>query len=206
MKVNCGGSSENVYLRPGRLDPAPTAKTRLQLESRSSGIPAAIGIFREVTGPVAFTAKDQQGLTLLETLIAVLILSCGLLAAGQLIYVALGSTSLSRSKSGAVLAAQHKLEYLADLYRRNTRSPDLSDGSHGPEEVQIVNPVQNTILNRFAISWTVGEVRDPRPGRILPAKAVTVAVTPIDAAGAVNTKTYLNKDVRLTTIFSSITP
>jgi type II secretory pathway pseudopilin PulG len=150
--------------------------------------------------------KAQEGITLAETLIAILILSCGLLATGQLMYVALGSASLSRSKSGAMTAAQHKLECLADLYCRNSGAAELSDGKHGPEEWQIVNPAYGTTLNRFAVAWTVGAVADPRPGRILAAKAVTAVVTPIDVSGNANEKSSLNKVVRVATIFSRAIP
>ncbi len=144
-----------------------------------------------------------EGLSLIETLIAVLILSIGLLAAGQLICVTLASSSLSRSKFVAAIQAQDRLEYLADLYRRDPSAPDLSDGNHGPRQVQVPNPTDGATLNRFSISWTVGALGDPRPGKKLPARQVTVTVAPIDEAGNTNAKTYFNKVVSVTAILSA---
>jgi hypothetical protein len=134
-------------------------------------------------------------------LIAMLILTFGLLAAGQLIYAALGSASLARSKSSATVVAQSKLDFLADLYRQNPAAADLTDGSHGPEQVDVSNPNSSTPLNRYNVSWTVGAVPDPR-GIVLKAKRVAVTATPIGAGTTVNTKTSLNKVVTVTSIFS----
>lgn len=150
-------------------------------------------------------AESEEGLTLLEALIAILILSFGLLAAGQLMYVAMGSASLARSKTGASVAAQNKLEFLADLYRQNPSAADLGAGSHGPQQKQVINPVDGTVLNRHNISWTVGNVPDPRAGKVLPAKLVTVTAAPIDAGGNTNNKVFLNKVVSVTAIFSDTT-
>lgn len=150
-------------------------------------------------------AKSEDGLTLVETLIAVFILSFGLLAAGQLMYAALGSASLARSKASAAIQAQNKLEYLADLYRQNSSASDLSAGSHGPQQAQFRNPVDGTTLNRYNVSWTVGTVPDPREGKVLSAKKVTVTITPIDAGNNINTRVFLNKVVSVTAIFSAAT-
>jgi type II secretory pathway pseudopilin PulG len=150
-------------------------------------------------------AKSEDGLTLVETLIAVLILSFGLLAAGQLIYAALGSASLARSKASAAIQAQNKLEYLADLYRQNPSASDLTAGSHGPQQVQVRNPVDGTTLNRYNVSWTVGMVPDPRVGKVIPAKNATVTITPIDAGSNTNNRVFLNKVVSVAAIFSAAT-
>jgi Tfp pilus assembly protein PilV len=156
-------------------------------------------------GSMAQVAKTEDGLTLVETLIALLILSFGLLAAGQLMYAALASASLARSKSGAAIQAQNKLEYLADLYRRNPAASDLTAGSHGPQQEQVRNPIDGTTLNRFNVSWTVGTVPDPRVGKTIPATKVTVTITPIDAGINPNLRVFLNKVVSVTGIFSAAT-
>jgi prepilin-type N-terminal cleavage/methylation domain-containing protein len=145
----------------------------------------------------------EKGFTLPETLIAMLVLTFGLLATGQLIYIAMSSTSLARSKGSAALVAQAKLEVLADLYRQNPGAPDLTDGAHGPERVEITNPSSRSALNRYNVAWNVAMVPDPRPGKILKARQVTVTVTPIGSGATVNTKASLNKVVHLTTIFSA---
>lgn len=145
----------------------------------------------------------EKGFTLPETLIAMLVLTFGLLATGQLIYVAMSSTSLARSKGSAALVAQAKLEVLADLYRQNPGAPDLTDGSHGPEQVEITNPSSRSALNRYNVAWKVAILPDPRPTKILKARQVTVTVTPIGSGATVNRKTPLNKAVNFTTIFSA---
>jgi len=67
----------------------------------------------------------------METLVALSILSFGLLAAGQLVCLALHSEALARSKCLAALRAQGKIEFLADLFQNDPLNPDLAYGSHG---------------------------------------------------------------------------
>lgn len=134
-----------------------------------------------------------------------LILTFGLLAAGQLMYVAMSSASLTRSKGNATVVAQHRLEYLADLFRQNPAAADLTTGDHGPQQVQLINPLDGTTLNRYDVSWSVSIVPDPRPGKVLSAKLVTVTVTPISSAGSVNKKAALNKVVSIAEILSART-
>ncbi len=145
----------------------------------------------------------EDGMTAIETLIAILILTFGLLAAAQMIYVAMGSASLVRSKACAAVAAQDKLDYLADLYRRNSAAPDLAAGDHGPQLAQTMNPADGAILNRFTIRWSVSGVPDPRSGKDLRAKRVALTVTPVDAAGNSNLRVFMNKVVSVTAIFSA---
>ncbi len=146
--------------------------------------------------------RSDGGFTLVEMLIAIIILTFGLLAAGQLLMVAMGSSSLSRSKGGAASAAANKVEFLADLYRQNPNAADLTTGSHGPEVVQILNPINNRVLNRFNVNWTVATVPDPRAGKNLNARMVTVTATPIDGSGASHNMAGLNKTVSVSSIFS----
>ena len=157
--------------------------------------------------PTASTAtkcrqRSDDGFTLVEMLIAIIILTFGLLAAGQLLLVAMGSSSLSRSKGGAAGAAANKVEFLADLYRQNPNASDLTTGSHGPDVVQVLNPINNRVLNRFNVAWTVATVPDPRAGKNLNARMVTVTVTPVDGSGATHNVAGLNKAVSVSSIFS----
>ncbi len=146
--------------------------------------------------------RSEAGFTLTEMLIALLVMTFGLLAAGKMMYSALGSTTLARSKGNAAIVAQNKLEYLADLFRQNSAAPDLTIGTHGPEQVQITNQASARTLNRFNVSWTVAAVPDPR-GAILKARLVTVRVTPIRTdSTATNLQTSLNKVVNVSAIFS----
>ncbi len=143
----------------------------------------------------------ETGFTIIEMLIALLILSFGLLTAGQLIFVAMSSSSLARSKGNAALLAQDKLEFLADLYRRNPDATELSVGSHGAEQVQFLSST-GTILNRFSVSWNVSAIPDPRGGADLHAKLVRVTVVPVGVDGLDNRRVLLNKIVSVSSIIS----
>ena len=145
----------------------------------------------------------QAGFSLIETLIALIVLIFGLLAAGRLIVFAASSASLARSKASGAVAAQDKIHALGELYRRNPDCPELTPGDHGPEPLQVVAPATNTILNRFRISWSVAAVPDPRPGKTLRAKLVTVTVAPADDHGAPHYRAGLNKTVTVAAIFSA---
>ena len=61
---------------------------------------------------------DEAGFTLMETMVALVILNFRLPAARQVMFVAMGSNSLSRSKGAAMTVAQDRLELLADLRQR----------------------------------------------------------------------------------------
>ena len=133
---------------------------------------------------------------------ALLMMTFGLLAVGELIYLSAGSGSLARSKETAVITAQDKLEYLSDLYRRDPDSAELSDGPHGPEQTESLNPVTGAALNRFEVAWNISNVPDPRTGKSIPAKLVSITVTPVGSAGAVNTNRYLNKALNISYVLS----
>jgi prepilin-type N-terminal cleavage/methylation domain-containing protein len=146
---------------------------------------------------------SADGFTLVEMLIAILILAFGLLTAGQMIYASMASMSLARSKGGAAVVAQNKLQFLSDLYSRNQAAADLTLGNHGPEIVQITNPADNNnVLNRLQVAWTVSDVVDPRAGKSLKALQVIVTVTPVNNADVANRKAFLNKIVTVGAVFS----
>jgi len=147
--------------------------------------------------------ERAEGFTLIEMMIALLILTVGLLSAGQLMYVAMGSASLARSKGSAATVAQDKLEFLADVYRRNRADGNLTVGDHGPEQVQVLNPNSGTVLNRFRIAWNVSIVPDPRAGKVLTSRLVRVTATPLGTGETVNNRIGLNKTVSVSSIFST---
>jgi prepilin-type N-terminal cleavage/methylation domain-containing protein len=144
----------------------------------------------------------EQGFSLVEIMIALCIMSFGLLAAGQLLYVAAGSTSLARSKSTAALAAQNVMESLEALYRQNPSATDIAIGRHGPRNIEVANPTDGTVLNRFHVSWVVENVPDLRPGKVLNARLVRAMVTPVQSAGSENNQPGLNKTLNVSTLFS----
>ena len=100
----------------------------------------------------------MRGFTLIEMMIALVVLTFGLLTAGQMLFIAASSGSLARSKGTAAIIAQHKLESLAGLYQQDPLTADLTLGDHGPEQTQIINPSNGTILNRNNIQWNVSSV------------------------------------------------
>jgi len=136
-------------------------------------------------------------------MLALIILTFGLLAAGQLLYVAASSSSLARSKGTSTVAAQSVLESLASLYNQNPLAADLALGAHGPRQTVVVNPMDGTVLNRYDVNWIVENVSDPRPGKVLNARRVQATVTPVQIGGAGNIRPGLNKVLNIATIFSS---
>jgi len=143
-----------------------------------------------------------EGFSLVESLMAMLILALGLMFVGPMTFSAISSTTLARSKDTAGLAAANQLETLASLYKASASDANLTPGSHGPVQVEIINPSDNSKLNRYNVAWTVASVPDARPGKVLRAVQVTVTVTPIGSGTATNIKVRQNKVLNATTIFS----
>jgi prepilin-type N-terminal cleavage/methylation domain-containing protein len=150
-------------------------------------------------------AAGRQGFSLIEMMLALIILTFGLLAAGQLLFVAASSDSLARSKGTAAIAAQSVLESLDALYGQNPVATDLVPGEHGPWSTSVTNPVDGAALNRYEVRWMVENVSDPRPGKMLNARRVRVTVTPVQLGGTANVRAGMNKILNITTIFSQKT-
>jgi prepilin-type N-terminal cleavage/methylation domain-containing protein len=144
--------------------------------------------------------KNNLGFSLIELMMALIVLTFGLLAAGQLFYIAASTGSLANAKGSATIAAQNQLEYLSDLCRRDSAADDLALGNHGPLQTQTKNPVNGAILNRYAISWDVSLVSDPRHGKDIDARLVRVIITPIQAEGSMNSRPPFNKILSIGTI------
>jgi len=157
--------------------------------------------FRQV--PERRQGRGRDGFTLVEILVSLSVLTFGLLAAAQVVHVALTSTTLARSKSAAAVAAQSRLELLSDLFGRNPEAEELANGSHGPVAVEVASPADGRVLNRFSVGWSVTAVADPRPGRSINAKQVTVTVTPVDEALVPLPRALLSKVVTMSTVFSA---
>jgi prepilin-type N-terminal cleavage/methylation domain-containing protein len=149
---------------------------------------------------------SPQGFSLIETLIALMAAAIGLLAAGQLIYSAACAGFLARSKGVAVLAARNTIADLSELYSRNPSHEDLAAGDHGPREISITNPLDETILNHFRITWSTAAVADPRPGKSIRALSVRVTVTPVRPDGTSGYSPQFNRILTFETIFSPVTP
>jgi prepilin-type N-terminal cleavage/methylation domain-containing protein len=147
-----------------------------------------------------FRINKSNGFSLIEMMIALAILSFGLLAVAMLISSAARSDSVARSKSTAATAAQNMIENLADLYYRNPLAEDLVLGNHGPRQTEVLNPVDGTVLNRYNINWVIEEVADPRMDKSLDARLVKITITPINHSGEDNSRSPLNKALSMGTI------
>jgi prepilin-type N-terminal cleavage/methylation domain-containing protein len=147
----------------------------------------------------------MRGFSLIEMMIALVILTFGLLTAGQMLFIAASASSLARSKGTAAILAQDELESLADVYQRDPLDQNLSIGSHGPRQTGIINPANRSILNRYGITWDVSDVPDLRQGIHLNLRRVRVTITPESQSGTVNSKPNMNKILNISTILGSIT-
>lgn len=147
--------------------------------------------------------KGSEGFSLVESLIALLIMSTGMLAIAQLMLVSFSGPTLARSKSAAAIVANDKLRFLAARYRVDPDDASLTLGAHGPEQVAIQNPSNGGTMNRFSVNYTVATVPDPRAWKVLQARMISLTVTPIGTDGNDNRKVMQNKVLNMTTIVSA---
>jgi len=146
----------------------------------------------------------SPGFSLVEVMIAVLILAIGLLSAAQLLTMALKLDALARSKSTATLAAQNELERLSDLYQRNPAAEELTIGTHQAEELtEIRNPITQKVLNMYKITWQVGEIHDPRPEMETRGRIISVRATPMLTENAENINPSNNKVITLNVVIAA---
>ena len=146
-------------------------------------------------------SEHADGFSLVELMIAILILTFGLLSAAQLLAISIKLDALARSKNTAVLAAQNELDLLADLYRRNPAAEELTIGAHHAEElIEIRNPLNQNVQNMYKITWFVGVIPDPRPGIDLPGRILSVQATPILKKNVENERSFQNKTTTLNAV------
>ena len=124
--------------------------------------------------------KNQNGVTLVEVLIALVILSIGLLALAGLQVVVIKGNAGSRNLTSAVILAEAKIEEL-----KNDGFADLVNGSFQDSN----NPVDPTGQTGgiFTRSWEIADY-------LTDMKEITVTLTWTDSLGDHNTS--------LTTVFS----
>lgn len=154
--------------------------------------------------PVPVSQSEScEGFTLVESLMAILILTLGLMAAGQMMVVSLSGPALARSKGSAVSVAQNQLDFLTNEYRQNANGPDLTVGSSYSTQVTVSDASTSNTLNRFNVAWTVSAVPDPRAGYVTQSKEITLTVTPLQSTGSsTNIKSGMNKVITVSTILS----
>lgn len=142
--------------------------------------------------------SQEKGFTLLECMIALVILSISCLAMAQLMGVATRQNAFARYNTMAIEVAQMKLEELRTKYHNEleTETPDtdLTAGSHpaGSPGYQLVTLDEPTYSNMgdssFQVTWTVTVVGEQR--------TITVTVDPQVQNELMNTT------LSLSTIFS----
>ena len=103
---------------------------------------------------------SQEGIGLLDSMIALVVLSVGLLALVQLMGTALNQSAFTQNNTMAAAVAQEKIEELRTAFTREleTRSAlaDLTDGSHGPQTVTLSSPGNSNMGDKqFRVTWNV---------------------------------------------------
>jgi type II secretory pathway component PulJ len=103
---------------------------------------------------------SQEGIGLLDSMIALVVLSVGLLALVQLMGTALNQSAFTQNNTMAAAVAQEKIEELRTVFTREleTRSAlaDLTDGSHGPQTVTLSSPGNSNMGDKqFRVTWNV---------------------------------------------------
>ncbi len=103
---------------------------------------------------------SQDGIGLLDSMIALVVLSISLLALVQLMGTALNQSAFSQNNTMATAVVQGIIEELRTAYTREletrTASVDLTAGSHGPETVTLTSPSHSNMGDKlFRVSWNV---------------------------------------------------
>ena len=148
--------------------------------------------------------EHDDGFSLVEMMIAIFILTIGLLSVAQLLTMTIGLDALARSKSAAALAAQNEFERLSDLYRRNPAAEELTIGTHQADELtEIRNPLTQNVLNRYKITWQVSGLPDPRPEIDPPGRIISVRATPMLTESMENTRPFQRKIVTINAVIAA---
>ena len=120
--------------------------------------------------------QGQEGFTLIETIVAIIIITTGLLMLAHLMMVSIVMHERSESDLKSVQLAQGKMETLKAQFSNYMNSGDLpgdlAAGFHGPESVMISTEeydTQNYLY--FNLSWSVTDMTGG-------AKQITLSVDP----------------------------
>lgn len=147
----------------------------------------------------ATVCSDERGFGLVEMLTALTVLTFGLLTVGQLLSLVQTASAGARFRTGAASAAQTQMEFLAVRRRHDPSDAQLRFGRHGPRRVEVINPGDGSVLNRFDLSWEVSAASPPIPGIVM----VVVAVVPVLQDGTVNVRPGMNGVLKMATLLSA---
>ncbi len=146
------------------------------------------------------TGRRDNGFTLIETLIAIVVLAAGLLVLAQLVGVAIHHNSKARSGSIAVAAAQGQLEMLRAQYYRELHTgvpeSDLTLGSHVGAPVQVGSRF-------FRVRWDV--VAATGNQKTIHVTAVEVHVSGSGSTATVSEDPYM-RQTKSVTVVSQFAP
>jgi len=119
--------------------------------------------------------RNQRGASVLEIMVALVILGVGLVAAMRTLPESSAKTTRSRNKSIALNLAQEKIE---DLMGRSYAHADLAAGNHDDPD----NPVRNN----FNRAWTVAD-DTPVNGMKMISVSVTFGTSSADSSATLRT-------------------
>ena len=106
---------------------------------------------------IAMKKNDEKGFTLVEILIAIVVLAIGVLAMGQMQIASIRGNSIANTLTEATTLAQDRMENLIGLSYN-----DLTAGSHpGPNNpiyniswnITLDYPINNTKEIRVIVTW-----------------------------------------------------
>ena len=136
--------------------------------------------------------EQERGFSLIEAMVALLILTISLLALAQLMFVSLDKSQFANYDTKAIHLAQAKVEELRNLFGWQISSgqdaSDLTAGSHGPETIALQAAGETLQGQRnFQVSWQVTNLAGGR-------KSVAVTVAPVIANPRQNETLTINTD------------
>ena len=120
--------------------------------------------------------KNNDGFTLLEVIVAIVVLTVALLGLAQMIMVSVEQYAFARWDTKATQVAQSKLENLKSLFSGEVETgvddADLVTGDHGPEMVTLAAP--SSTWGEPSDFWVRWQISDLTGGQ----KLIAINVTP----------------------------
>lgn len=120
--------------------------------------------------------NKSDGFTLLEVIVAIIVLTVALLGLAQLIMISVEKYDFARWDTKATQVAQSKLENLKSLFSTKVETgiedADLTNGDHGPDMVTLEAPAGTWgEPSNFWVRWQISDLTGGQ-------KLIAVTVTP----------------------------